>query len=110
MSMREWLDRFRRRRLDDDELQEEIRTHLAMAADDRIADGADPGDARLAALKDFGNVTLTREAARRVWTPWWLDVLHDQIGDLRYAVRNLAKNPVFSLTVIAVLALGIGVN
>ena len=53
---------FRRpRRPDPDDLQEEIRSHLAMAARDRVADGADPETARLAALKEFGNVTLTHE-------------------------------------------------
>ena len=35
-----------------------------------------------ASLKDFGNVTLTTEAARRVWTPWWLDALRD-LGERR---------------------------
>ena len=66
--------------------------------------------AQLASLKDFGNVTLTTEAARRVWTPWWLDALRDQVSDVRYAIRALAKNPAFSLTVIGVLTLGIGLN
>jgi len=55
-------------------------------------------------------VTLTREAAHHVWTPWWLDAVHDQASDVRYAIRALAKNPVFSLTVIGVLTLGIGLN
>src|SRR5213076_1768912 len=90
--------------------QEEIRVHLAIAADERIADGADPESARLASRKDFGNVALTTEAARRVWTPWWVDALHDQASDVRYAIRGLAKNPVFSLTVVGVLTLGIGLN
>ena len=80
MSIVAWLKRLTRRRLDDDDFQEEIRAHLAIAADERIADGADPRDARsCASLKEFGNVTLTTEAARRVWTPWWLDALHDQV-------------------------------
>ncbi len=95
---------------DDDDLQEEIRAHLAMAARDRIADGVDPKAARQAAVKEFGNVTLIREAARRVWIPRWLDTLRDMASDGRYAVRALAKNPVFSLTVISVLTLGIAVN
>ncbi|HEY2906943.1 MAG TPA: ABC transporter permease [Vicinamibacterales bacterium] len=99
-----------RRRLDEDDLQEEIRSHLTIAADERIADGADPRSAQLASLKDFGNVALTREAARRVWTPWWLELLHDQASDVRYAVRALVKNPAFSLTVVGVLMLGIGLN
>jgi putative ABC transport system permease protein len=95
---------------DDQDLQEEIRSHLAIAADERIADGADPVSARLAARKEFGNVTLTTAAARRVWTPWWLDALHDQASDIRHAIRSLAKNPGFSLTVVAVLTLGIALN
>ena len=107
MSILSWL---KRRRLDDQDFEEEIRAHLAIAADERIADGADRESAQLASLKDFGNVTLTTEAARRVWTPWWLDALHDQVSDVRYAIRALAKNPVFSLTVIGVLTLGIGLN
>ncbi len=102
-----WL---KRRRLDDDDFQEEIRAHLAIAADDRMADGADPQSAQLASRKDFGNITLTTEAARQVWTPWWLDALHDQVSDIRYAIRALAKNPAFALTVIGVLTLGIGLN
>src|SRR6476660_2711898 len=99
MGIVSWL---RRRRLDDDDFEEEIRSHLAIAADAR--------DARLASRKDFGNVTLTTEAARRVWTPWWIDALHDQLSDVRYALRSLARNPVFALTVIGVLTLGIGLN
>src|SRR5204862_4758778 len=66
--------------------------------------------AQLQARKEFGNVTLTTEAAHRVWTPWWVDAVHDQISDVRYAIRTLAKNPAFSLTVVGVLTLGIGLN
>ncbi len=105
-------DLLRRRRLDLDErdFRDEIRAHLAIATDERMADGADRRAARQAALKDFGNVTLTTEAARHVWTPRWLDALRDVLSDVRYAVRALTRNPVFSLTVVGVLALGIGLN
>jgi predicted permease len=96
--------------LDDDDLQEEIRAHLKIAADEKIAGGADPNAASLEARKEFGNLTLTAEAARRVWTPWWLEACFDQASDVRYAIRALAKNPVFSFTVVGVLALGIGLN
>ena len=110
MSIVSWLKRWRRGKLDEDDFQDEIRAHLAIAAEERMADGADRRSAQLASLKDFGNVTLTTEAARRVWTPWWVDALHDQASDVRYAIRALVKNPVFSLTVVGVLTLGIGLN
>ena len=107
-----FLSRLTRRRLDLDEREfdEEVRAHLDMAQRERIAEGADPETARYAALKEFGNVTLTTEAARRVWTPWWLEAGRDLSSDVRYAVRSLAKQPAFALTVVGVLALGIGLN
>jgi predicted permease len=110
MSILTWLKRLTRRRLDDQDFDAEIRAHLAMATEDRVADGVDREDARHAALRDFGNVTLTTEAARRVWTPSWLEALRDQVNDVRYAMRALARNPGFAFTVIGVLTLGIGLN
>jgi predicted permease len=110
MSFIAWLKGLQRKRLDDDDFDAEIQAHLAIAAAEKQADGADPRSAQLESLKDFGNVTLTTEAARRVWTPWWIDALHDQLSDVRYAIRALARNPVFALTVVGVLTLGIGLN
>jgi predicted permease len=109
MSILSWLKR-RRLDLDEEDLQDEIRAHLAIAEDERIADGGDRETAHYAALKDFGNVTLTTEAARRVWVPPWLEAMRDYARDVRYAIRALARNPGFSLTVVGVLTLGIGVN
>lgn len=102
----------RRRELDLDEadFEAEIRAHLAIAAEEKRADGADPTEAHYAALREFGNVARTTEAARSVWTPAWLERLRNFLGDVRYAARSLSKNPAFSLTVIVVLSLGIGLN
>src|SRR5262245_50538870 len=100
----------RQRRLDEEDFQDEIRAHLAIAADERMSSGAGRRDAQLDSLKDFGNLTLTTEAARQVWTPAWFEALREYVRDARYAVRVLAKSPGFALTVIAVLTLGIGVN
>jgi predicted permease len=109
LSFSAWLRR-RRLDLDEEDFTDEIRAHLAIAEAERIADGSDRDAARYAARREFGNVTLTTEAARRVWTPPWLETLRDLLNDGRYAVRSLAKSPVFSITVIAVLTLGIGLN
>ena len=105
-----WLKGRRPVELDEDDFKEEIRAHLAIATQEKIADGADQKDARFAALKEFGNVTLTTEAARSIWTPRWLGALRDVTSDVRYAIRALRKNPAFSLTVVGVLTLGIGLN
>jgi len=99
------------RRPDEEDFQDEIRSHLKIAADERVAGGADRDSARLSSLKDFGNVTLTTEAARSVWIPRWMDQLGDLLRDVRHAIRVLAKNPGFSLTVFAVLAgIGLAIN
>jgi predicted permease len=103
----------RRRRdldLDDEDFKAEIRAHLAIAAEERMNDGVDRIDAHFAALRELGNVTRLTEQTRQVWTPAWLDRCRNLLSDLRYATRSLARNPGFSLTVIAVLALGIGLN
>jgi predicted permease len=107
MTRFQWLVR---RRHQDDDLQEEIRSHLAMAAQDRIGDGEDRELARRAALKEFGNVTLTTEAARRVWSGRLAEYVSDFVQDLRYGLRLLARSPGYALVVVAVLGVGIGAN
>lgn len=95
--------RFWRRRADD--IDEEIATHLAMAAAERERLGETPEEARRAAKREFGNPLLVREVARGMWGWEWLDRL---LQDLRYAWRQTRRSPGFSLTVIATLALGLG--
>lgn len=98
------------RRSGDDDLEEEIRAHLALAAQERTDEGMDAEEARYAAVRELGNLTRTIEDTRRVWTPGWLEVARDWFGDVRYAVRALARHPAFALTVVAVLTVGIGLN
>ncbi|MGH9204843.1 MAG: ABC transporter permease, partial [Vicinamibacterales bacterium] len=53
------------------------------------------------------NVTLVKEDTRRIWVPLWVEQLWQ---DAHYAVRMLRRNPGFAATVVATLALGIGMN
>ena len=107
MGVWNWL--MRRRDIDDD-LQDEIRTHLAMATQDNIEGGQDPKAAGLRAHKEFGNVLRTTEATRRVGRGGCVEWSVDVFQDVRFGVRQLRRNAGFSLAVITVLTLGIGGN
>lgn len=106
MGLIDWI--LRRRR--DEDLQAELRAHLSMATEERIEQGEDARSARLAALKEFGNVTLTREATKRSWGGAWRERVIDLAQDVRYAVRVLLRSPSYAIVVIGVLALGIAAN
>ena len=93
-----------------DDLDEEIRGHLALSIQERIERGEDPEAARLAALKEFGNVDLTRDSIRSVWRPRWLDAAEALVRDIRFAFRSLVRAKGLTTTVVVTLALGIGAN
>jgi predicted permease len=110
VSVRVWLSRalellLRGRR--ETRLRDEIQAHLDQLADEHIARGMSPADARLAARRAFGAVDATKEAYRDQRGLPWFDAA---LQDLRFAARLLWRDPAFSVTAILVLAIGIGVN
>jgi predicted permease len=109
-----WVERFRmamlmlfRRKAESERLSLELEFHLEQQIAENVALGMEPEQARLAALRLFGNPTLLREEARSSWSWNWLDGLW---RDLRYGVRTLLRSPSFSATAILVMALGIGAS
>src|SRR4051812_22336900 len=97
-------------RPDHDDFDDEIRGHIALSVKERIERGENPEAARLAALKEFGNVTLTRDSMKGVWRPGWFDAAEALARDLRFAMRALLRVRGLSATVVVTLALGIGAN
>ena len=89
----------------DKELQQELESHLQMAAQDRVDRGQSPADASAAALRELGNEAQIREVAREMDSWAWWERLHQ---DLRFAFRLMRRNPVFAVVSIATLTLGIG--
>src|SRR6266702_149218 len=97
---------FRRRRLEND-LDDELRSHLEMAVELNVRKGMSGEDARREALKSFGGVEQTKENYR---DQRGLPMIDATVQDLRFGFRMLRRNPGFSMLAILCLTLGIGAN
>jgi putative ABC transport system permease protein len=95
---------FRRRKHREQELDEEVRSHLALAIAERIEQGEDPEEAEANVRREFGNLAMVKEVTRDVWGWRWLETL---LQDLRYGLRQFRRNPGFSIAAIVIAGLGI---
>lgn len=102
-----WLEQVLSRRRRCRELSESIREHLEEKIEDLMEAGLSREEATSTAHREFGNVTLIEERSREIWQ--W-PRLESVLGDLKYAARQLRRNPGFTATVVLTLALAVGPN
>src|SRR5579871_3962488 len=90
------------------ELDDELEFHIAMQVRKNLASGLSESEARRFARIEFGvSEALVKEQCRDQRRINFVETLFQ---DVRYALRGFRRTPLFAITVIATIALGLGIN
>ena len=89
------------------DLERELRSDLELEEEEQQQNGASPEEARYAARRAFGNVTLIKEQTHEAWG--WRPV-ERLLQDARYSFRQLSRTPGFTLVALLIMACGIGAS
>jgi predicted permease len=102
-----WLQQLTSRRREEQNVSDEMADHLQEKVEELVSGGMSRPEAEAAARRQFGNILLLEEHSREVWQ--WA-MLEAMLRDLKYALRQLRRNPGFTFTVLLTLSVAIGVN
>jgi predicted permease len=99
-----WRNLLRRDRVERD-LDDEVRATLEILVEEKMRAGMTRGDARRAAGIEIGSSESVKQQVRETRSGALIETL---LQDLRYGLRVLVRAPLFSLTAVLSLAIGIG--
>jgi putative ABC transport system permease protein len=105
--LKEWLTRLRfliapKRR---HEIDEELQFHLEQQIQANLTAGMAPQEARRQAVIAFGGIEGAKERSHEQRPSFYIETF---LQDTRYALRGFGRSPVFTLTILLTLMLGIG--
>jgi predicted permease len=89
------------------DLERELNSDLELEVEEQRERGLSAEEARLAALRTFGNPTLIREQTHLAWGLEWLESF---LQDVVHGLRSLLRSPALTAVALLSLAVGIGAN
>lgn len=97
------------------DVRDEIEFHIDNVTAELVARGMSADEARREAARRFGDIDRHRAALESLDNETmtrtrWTTRVTDIAGDLRYAVRGLVREPMFTLGVVATLGIGLAAN
>lgn len=91
----------------DQELSEEVRAHIDLAADEYRREGLSDEEALAAARRDFGAAEAMKEEYR---DQRGIPMIETLLRDVRYGLRSLRRDKAFAASVLLTMMVAIGAN